>query len=35
MRAGRCTTWISPTTAGRRALRAHVAALRELIAGVE
>ena len=33
--ACRRTTWISLTTAGRRALRAHVAALRELIAGVE
>lgn len=31
----RRTTWISLTAAGRRALSAHVAALRELIAGVE
>jgi DNA-binding MarR family transcriptional regulator len=35
MRAGRRTTWISLTPAGRTALRSHVAALRELIAGVE
>jgi len=33
--AGRRTTWISLTPAGRVALRSHVAALRELIAGVE
>jgi DNA-binding MarR family transcriptional regulator len=33
--AGRRTTWISLTPAGRTALRSHVAALRELIAGVE
>ena len=33
--AGRRTTWISLTAAGRRALSTHVAALRELIAGVE
>lgn len=33
--AGRRTTWISLTTAGRAALRSHVAALRELIADVE
>jgi DNA-binding MarR family transcriptional regulator len=33
--AGRRTTWISLTAAGRTALSAHVAALRELIAGVE
>jgi DNA-binding MarR family transcriptional regulator len=35
LHAGRRTTWISLTTAGRAALRSHVAALRELIAGVE
>ena len=35
MHAGRRTTWISLTPAGRTALRTHVAALRELIAGVE
>ena len=35
MHAGRRTTWISLTPAGRAALRSHVAALRELIAGVE
>ena len=35
MHAGRRTTWISLTPAGRTALRSHVAALRELIAGVE
>jgi DNA-binding MarR family transcriptional regulator len=34
-RAGRRTTWISLTPGGRAALSAHVAALRELIAGVE
>jgi len=33
--AGRRTTWISLTPAGRGALKAHVAALRELIADVE
>jgi DNA-binding MarR family transcriptional regulator len=33
--AGRRTTWISMTPAGRTALRSHVTALRELIAGVE
>ena len=33
--AGRRTTWISLTAAGRTALSTHVAALRELIAGVE
>ena len=33
--AGLRTTWISPTAAGRTALSRHVAALRELIAGVE
>jgi len=32
---GHRTTWISLTAAGRRALTTHVAALRELIAGVE
>ena len=32
---GHRTTWISLTTKGRKALSAHVAALRELIAGVE
>jgi DNA-binding MarR family transcriptional regulator len=31
VRAGRRTTWISLTSAGREALRAHVAALRRLI----
>ncbi|MEZ0449364.1 transcriptional regulator [Cellulomonas sp. ICMP 17802] len=31
----RRTTWISLTAVGRKALSAHVAALRELIAGVE
>lgn len=31
---GRRTTWISLTAAGRGALGAHVAALREIIAGV-
>ena len=35
MHAGRRTTWISLTPTGRAALRSHVAALRELIAGVE
>jgi DNA-binding MarR family transcriptional regulator len=35
MRAGRRTTWISMTGSGRNVLRAHVAALREIIAGVE
>jgi DNA-binding MarR family transcriptional regulator len=33
--AGRRTTWITLTTRGRSAVKAHVAALRELIAGVE
>jgi DNA-binding MarR family transcriptional regulator len=33
--AGRRTTWISLTPSGRAALKAHVAALRELIADVE
>jgi DNA-binding MarR family transcriptional regulator len=32
---GRRTTWISLTPRGRDALRAHVAALRELIDGIE
>ena len=32
---GRRTTWVSITAAGRRVLRAHVAALREIIADVE
>lgn len=31
---GRRTTWVSATAAGRRALGAHVAGLRELIAGI-
>lgn len=31
---GRRTTWVSLTRAGRRALAAHVAALREVIDGV-
>ena len=35
VRAGRRTTWIPLTPAGREALRAHVAALRELIADVD
>ncbi len=33
--AGRRTTWLSLTPVGRAALRSHVAALRELIAGVD
>lgn len=33
--AGRRTTWISLSGRGRKALIAHVAALRELIAGIE
>lgn len=33
--AGRRTTWVSLTRTGERALRAHVAALRALIAVVE
>lgn len=33
--AGRRTTWIALTARGRRALGRHVAALREIIAGVE
>ena len=32
---GRRTTWISLTPRGREALRAHVAALRELISSVD
>ena len=32
---GRRTTWIALTARGRKALSAHVAELRELIAGVE
>ena len=32
---GRRTTWVSLTPRGREALRAHVAALRELISGVD
>jgi DNA-binding MarR family transcriptional regulator len=35
VRAGRRTTWISLTSAGRKALRAHVAALRRLIDGID
>jgi DNA-binding MarR family transcriptional regulator len=31
VRAGRRTTWIALTSAGKEALRAHVAALRQLI----
>lgn len=34
-RKGHRTTWVSLTPRGRSALSAHVAALRELIAGVE
>ena len=34
-RAGRRTTWIALTSAGREALREHVAALRELIDAVD
>ncbi|MEP7161071.1 MAG: transcriptional regulator [Dermatophilaceae bacterium] len=33
--AGRRTTWISLTPRGRTALARHVAALRELIAGID
>lgn len=33
--SGRRTTWLSLTPQGRRALSVHVAALRELISGVE
>ena len=32
---GRRTTWIALTARGRKALSAHVAALRELIRGVD
>ena len=32
---GRRTTWIALTPRGRKALRAHVAALRELISGID
>jgi DNA-binding MarR family transcriptional regulator len=32
---GRRTTWIALTPRGRRALRTHVAALRELISGID
>ena len=32
--AGRRTTWVSATSAGRRVLRSHVAALRAIIDGV-
>jgi DNA-binding MarR family transcriptional regulator len=35
VRAGRRTTWIALTSAGRQALREHVAALRELIDAVD
>jgi DNA-binding MarR family transcriptional regulator len=35
VRAGRRTTWIALTSAGRHALREHVAALRALIDAVE
>src|SRR6185437_5180358 len=35
LQAGRRTTWISLTGAGRKALRAHAAALRRLIDGVD
>ena len=35
VRSGRRTTWITLTPFGRKALRAHVAALREVIADVE
>ena len=34
VQAGRRTTWISLTAAGRAALTDHVAALRELISGI-
>jgi DNA-binding MarR family transcriptional regulator len=34
VRAGRRTTWIALTSAGRKALREHVAALRQLIDAV-
>jgi DNA-binding MarR family transcriptional regulator len=35
VQAGRRTTWIGLTSAGRKALREHVAALRRLIAVVD
>jgi DNA-binding MarR family transcriptional regulator len=35
VRAGRRTTWIALTSAGRQALREHVAALRALIDAVD
>ena len=35
VRAGRRTTWIGLTSVGRKALREHVAALRQLIAAVD
>ena len=35
IQAGRRTTWIGLTCAGRRALREHVAALRQLIDAVD
>ena len=35
VRRGRRTTWISLTPVGRRALRAHVTALRALIDGID
>jgi DNA-binding MarR family transcriptional regulator len=35
MHSGRRTTWVAITREGRKALTAHVAALREIIAGVE
>ena len=35
VRAGRRTTWIALTSAGRKALREHVAALRRLIEMVD
>lgn len=35
VRDGRRTTWIGLTTAGRKALSEHVAALRQLIDGVD
>ena len=35
VRAGRRTTWIALTSVGRRALREHVAALRQLIEAVD
>ena len=35
MHAGRRTTWVSLTARGRKALSAHVAALRAIIDGVD